>query len=389
MSATSSLRPLRRGFASVKNWLGERPFTQLVVFLVLIAILAILGHTMIVNMERVGITPGFAFLSRPANFEIGESLIAYSAERSFGRAILVGFLNTFLVSLVGCVLATLLGVAFGIARLSSNPLLAAAVRGYVEVIRNTPLLLQLFFWIATIRALPAVRQALHPFPGVLLSNRGVFLPAIRFDAGWQAWAAIAVLAANLLLILIARRSGERRQLVAGTGALGAILALAALIMLPRGARIEFPELKGFNVAGGLTLTPEFTALVIGLAINASANIAEIVRSGIESVPRGQWEAARALSLGEWQILRLIVLPQALRVIVPLMTSQYLSLTKNSSLAVAIGYPDLVSITNTTANQTGQALEAIMIMMIVYLTINLTVSLLMNLYNARHAWEPAS
>ena len=154
-------------------------------------------------------------------------------------------------------------------------------------------------------------------------------------------------------------------------------------------RLEIPELKGFNVAGGLSLTPEFAALVIGLAINASASIAEIVRSGIESVPRGQWESARALSLSEWLILRLVVLPQALRVIVPLMTSQYLSLTKNSSLAVAIGYPDLVSITNTTANQTGQALEAIMIMIIVYLTINLTVSLLMNLYDARHGWEPAS
>jgi general L-amino acid transport system permease protein len=336
-------------------------------------------------MERVGITPGFAFLSRPANFEIGESLIAYSAERSFGRAILVGFLNTFLVSLVGCVLATVLGVAFGIARLSSNPLLAAAVRGYVEVIRNTPLLLQLFFWIATIRALPSVRQSLHPLPGVLLSNRGVYLPAFRFDAGWQAWVALAALAVGILLVLFARRIGLPRLI----GAAVALLALAVLVMLPGGMRLEIPELKGFNVAGGLSLTPEFAALVIGLAINASASIAEIVRSGIESVPRGQWESARALSLGEWLILRLVVLPQALRVIVPLMTSQYLSLTKNSSLAVAIGYPDLVSITNTTANQTGQALEAIMIMMIVYLTINLTVSLLMNLYDARHRWEPAS
>lgn len=385
MTADLLLRPVRRGVTAVRRWLGERPLTQLGLFIGLVAVGAVLFLTMVENMARVGITPGFAFLSRPANFEIGESLIAYSAERSFGRAILVGFLNTFLVSLVGCVLATVIGVAFGIARLSSNPLLAAAVRGYVEVIRNTPLLLQLFFWIATIRALPAVRQSLHPLPGVLLSNRGVYLPAFRFDDGWQAWAALAALAAGILLVLFARRVGLPRLI----GAAVTLLAVAVLVMLPGGMRLEIPELKGFNVAGGLSLTPEFAALVIGLAINASASIAEIVRSGIESVPRGQWESARALSLSEWLILWLVVLPQALRVIVPLMTSQYLSLTKNSSLAVAIGYPDLVSITNTTANQTGQALEAIMIMMIVYLTINLTVSLLMNLYDARHGWEPAS
>jgi general L-amino acid transport system permease protein len=373
------------GFRTIRSWLGDYPLVQLGVFLALVAAAAMLGQTMIANMERVGITPGFGFLARPANFEIGESLIAYSADRSFGRAIFVGFLNTLAVSLAGCVLATILGGLLGIGRLSANPLLAGAVRTYVEVVRNTPLLLQLFFWIATIRALPAAREAFNPLPGVLLSNRGVFLPAIRFGAGWEAPLFIAVLAGLLVWGLWVKRRLLRR-LVLGIAATGALFAGAAMIMLPDGARMDIPELKGFNIAGGISLTPEFAALLIGLTVNAAANIAEIVRSGIEAVRRTQWETARSLGFSEMQVLRYVVLPQALRVIVPLMTSAFLNLTKNSSLAVAIGYPDLVSIVNTTANQTGQALEAILIMMIVYLTISLTVSLLMNSYNARTDWK---
>lgn len=376
---------IRSGFRMFRRWLGDYPLAQLGVFIVLIAGAAMLGQTMVANMERVGITPGFAFLSRPANFEIGESLIAYSAERSFGRAIFVGFLNTLTVSLAACVLATILGSLLGIARLSANPLLAGAVRGYVEIVRNTPLLLQLFFWIATIRALPGAREAFNPLPGVLLSNRGVFLPALRFGAGWEAPLLLAVLAGLMLLRSLVTRPALRRTIAVAAIAL-TLFGIAVLIMLPGGVRFDLPELKGFNISGGVSLTPEFAALLFGLTVNAAANIAEIVRSGIEAVPRNQWETARSLGFTEAQLLRFIVVPQALRVIVPLMTSSFLNITKNSSLAVAIGYPDLVNIVNTTANQTGQALEAIMIMMIVYLTISLTVSLLMNIYNARKAWE---
>jgi general L-amino acid transport system permease protein len=373
------------GFRMFRSWLGEYPLIQLAVFFALVAMAAALGQTMVANMERVGITPGFAFLSRPANFEIGESLIAYAADRSFGRAIFVGFLNTVTVAASACVLATILGGLLGIARLSANPLLAGAVRTYVEIVRNTPLLLQLFFWIATIRALPGARQAFNPLPGVLLSNRGIFLPALRFGDGWEAPLA-ALLLAGLVLLGVYAKSRLLRTLAFGAAAIGVLLIVAMLLIVPGGVRLEVPELKGFNVAGGLSMTPEFAALLIGLTINAAANIAEIVRSGIEAVPRNQWDSARSLGFTETQLLRIVVMPQAFRVIVPLMTSAFLNITKNSSLAVAIGYPDLVSIVNTTANQTGQALEAILIMMTVYLTISLTVSLLMNMYNARHDWK---
>jgi len=384
---TAYIRPdrFRSGLRIFRSWLGEYPLTQLGVFVALLAVAGLLGQTMVANMERVGITPGFAFLWRPANFEIGESLIAYAADRSFGRAIFVGFLNTVTVSLAACVLATILGSLLGIARLSANPLLAGAVRGYVELIRNTPLLLQLFFWIATIRALPGVREAFNPLSGVLLSNRGIFLPALRFGDGWEAPLVLAALAGLIVLHFRVKRPVLRRA-IAGAAIGGALLAVAALLIAPGSVRLDLPELKGFNITGGVSLTPEFAALLIGLTVNAAANIAEIVRSGIEAVPRNQWETGRSLGFTEAQLLRIVVMPQALRVIVPLMTSAFLNITKNSSLAVAIGYPDLVNIVNTTANQTGQALEAILIMMTVYLTISLTVSLLMNIYNARHDWK---
>lgn len=368
--------------------LGGHAGTQIVLFVVLIGIAGWLGHNMRTNMAAAGLTPGFAFLGHAANFGIGESLIPYSPADTFARAILVGLFNTLSVSVAGCILATVLGVALGIARLSSNPLLAGTVRGYIELIRNTPLLLQLFVWNGFLHALPAARQALIPLPGVLLSNRGIFLPALRFSspvvlAVVLAGAALAIALAVALLRLPPAR--VRARTAARAGLAGLVVAGAlALILLPGIAFIDLPALKGFNVRGGLSLTPEFTALLIGLVINASAGIAEIVRAGIQSVPRGQWEAGRAMGLSGGRIMRLIVLPQAVRVIIPVMTSSYLSLTKNSSLAVAIGYPDVVSILNTTANQTGQALEAILIMMGIYLSISLSVSWVMNRYNARLA-----
>lgn len=375
------------GLRLFRDRLGERPLTQVALFVGLTALIAFLGRNLAENMARVGIVPGFAFLQRPANFEIGESLIAYSAEMSYARAFLVGVLNTLAASAAGCLLATLLGAALGIARLSTNPLLAGSARAYVEAVRNTPLLLQLFFWSAVLHALPSARQALQPLPGLLLSNRGVFLPVLRFeDERW--WLVALGLGAVFAMawIAVGRRLGERparrrrARSVLILAFLGALAAAAVLL----GVTIEVPQQKGFNIAGGLSLTTEFSALLIGLTVNAAAGIAEIVRSGIEAVPAGQWEAAGAVGLHKGQTLRLVVLPQALRVIVPLMTSSYLSLAKNSSLAVAIGYPDLVSIANTAANQTGQVLESLLIMMAVYLAMSFTVSWLMNRYHARLA-----
>lgn len=349
----------------------------------LIAVAAVLGWNLVGNMHRLGLTPGFAFLGHAANFEIGESLFAYAAGDSYARAIAVGLGNTVRVAVIGCVATTVIGVALGIARLSTNPLLSRAVQAYVEVVRNTPLLLQLFFWSATIRALPGPRQALQPIPGVYLSNRGLFLPWLA-DGGFVILASFGA----LVLAIVALRRRARTGRPVGTRA--ALTLFLAAILVPVGIGwladvqpvIEAPALRGFNIVGGIALSPEFVVITVGLVINASASVAEIVRSGIQSVPLGQWEAARALGLRPGQIMRFVVLPQALRVIIPVMTSTYLSLTKNSSLAVAIGYPDLVSILNTSANTTGQALEAIILMMGTYLALSLIVSAGMNAYNRR-------
>jgi len=282
------------------------------------------------NLEERRIASGLGFLGREAGFEIGESaFLRYSAADSYLRALLVGVTNTLAVAVIGVVLATGLGTAIGLFRLSRNFLLKTLSAGYIEFIRNVPLLVQLFFWYAVItEGMPGPREALSPLPGVFLSNRGIFIPTFS----------------------------------------------------------SVPELQGFNFVGGATLTPEFAALLIGLATYTAAFIAEIVRAGILAVDRGQGEAAHALGLSRPQTTRLVILPQALRVIIPPMTSQYLNLTKNSSLAVAIGYPDLVSIANTTMNQTGQAIEGIAIIMGVYLTISLSISAFMNWYNARVAFK---
>jgi general L-amino acid transport system permease protein len=280
------------------------------------------------NLHERRIASGFGFLGREAGFEIGESaFLRYSASDSYLRALLVGLTNTLAIAVIGIVLATGLGTAIGLFRLSKNFLLRTLSAAYVEFIRNVPLLVQLFFWYAVItEGMPGPGEALSPLPGVFLSNRGIFIPTFS----------------------------------------------------------SVPELQGFNFVGGAALSPEFAALLIGLATYTAAFIAEIVRAGILAVDRGQGEAAHALGLSRAQTTRLIILPQALRVIIPPMTSQFLNLTKNSSLAVAIGYPDLVSIANTTMNQTGQAIEGIAIIMAVYLTISLSISAFMNWYNARVA-----
>jgi general L-amino acid transport system permease protein len=287
------------------------------------------------NLWQRRIASGFGFLAREAGFEIGETtILSFDGADSYLRAIVVGVLNTLRVSALAIVLSTLLGVSLGLARLSVNWLLAKLAAGYVEVIRNIPLVVQLFFWYSVItEILPAPAEALSPLPGVFLSNRGLAFP---------------------LLVGVAPIA------------------------------LEYPMLSGFDFSGGGSLSPEFTALLLGLALYTAAFIAEIVRAGILAVERGQFEAAYSLGLNRRQVTRYIVLPQALRVIVPPVTSQYLNCTKNSSLAVAIGYPDLVSIANTIINQTGQAIEGILIIMVVYLTISLIISAFMNWYNRRFA-----
>ncbi len=370
----------------LRSWIGPLPLQQSLLFIGVLLLFAFLGQNTAESMHRMGLTPGFAFLSHQANFEIGESVLSYSAGDSYARALGAGIANTVKVAVVGCLLATVLGVALGIIRLSGNLLLASFVHGYVELLRNTPLLLQLFLWSAIIHALPPPRSAYTLLGSVYLSNRGVFLPSLSIEG----LPAIVWLSAVVLIVLaalfLARRlfTGSAFYLPKSAGAAVGALALCYLTLTSLGfaASVEIPAKGGFNIRGGLSLTPEFAALLIGLVVNASASISEIVRSGIQSVKSGQWEAARALGLKPAQIMRLVVLPQALRVITPLMISSFLDLTKNSSLAVAIGYPDLVSVANTTANTTGQALEAIIIIGVVYLTISLAVSALMNLYNRR-------
>ena len=380
--------PRRPGaFGRVAGWWGPRPLAQVAVVLLTVALFYVLGHSIAASMARVGISPGFDFLGRSANFEIGEQAIAFRAGDTYARAMAVGLVNTLKVALIGCVLATVLGVALGIAGLSGNLLLAGLVRWYVEIVRNTPLLLQLFFWISLAQSFPPPRQALSAFDAFFLTNRGVFVPGLVVEGASAAtWGGLLLVLAGFIVgvVLPLRRS---RLGIARLAALALVASAAGLLVFRltgASASFQVPALAGFNIRGGWSLSPESAALLTGLTVKFSASIAEIVRAGIESVKEGQWEAARALGLHDGQTMRLIVLPQALRVITPLTTSNYLDLTKDSSLAVAIGYPDLVSVVNTTANTTGQAFEALIILIAAYLTLNLVLSALMNVYNNRVA-----
>jgi His/Glu/Gln/Arg/opine family amino acid ABC transporter permease subunit len=365
-------------------------FWQILVVAIAIAIVAWLWSNAVHNLSVRRISTGFAFLGREAGMPIADSWIDYTPKNTYLRAFIVGIVNTLRVAVIGIVLATVTGTLIGIARLSSNWLLSRLAAVYVEVLRDLPLLLQLLFWYVLMQGLPAARQAWKPVEGVFLSNRGLMLPSVPLhEANW--WTILAFVVGLLVLHIIRRRLIAQQMLdgkarPAWPYALGLLVALPALVSLLSGASwsVTLPELRGFNFVGGLTLAPEYFALLIALVTYTSAFIAEIVRSGIQAVPRGQWDAAKALGLKRSFSLQHIVLPQALRVIIPPMTSQYLNLTKNSSLAVAIGYQDIVSIANTTLNQTGQAIESIALIMMVFLTISLGISLFMNWYNARIA-----
>jgi general L-amino acid transport system permease protein len=346
-----------------------------------------LAHNAATNMARQGIAAGFGFLDREAAFAIAESKIAYSPADTYARAFVVGLLNTLYVASIGVVLATILGTLIGIARLSSNWLVRKLALVYVEVFRNVPLLLQLFFWWALFREIaPGPRQAWHVLPGVFMSNRGLVFP-VPAESPAHLWMFLGLLVGIAGAVAFSKFAKKRQmetgeRLPVGMVATGLVIGLPLLAFLVGGAptAMDSPELKGFNFSGGHSITPEFTALLVGLVIYTASFIAEIVRGGIMAVSWGQSEAAMALGLRRGWVLRLVILPQALRVIIPPMTSQYLNLTKNSSLAVAIGYPDFVSIANTTMNQTGQAIEGVALIMAAYLTVSLTISLFMNIYN---------
>ena len=360
---------------------------QVVFVAAIVALGAFLVDNTLDNLSRQNIATGFGFLDREAGFSIGETLIPYSASDTYARAFLVGLTNTLYVAALGIVLATLVGTVMGLARLSRNWLVARLAQLYVEAFRNIPLALQLFFWWGLLRGYaPAPRQAWQPLPEMFVSNRGVVFPLPHGDPVHLWMLAAVVVAAGAAWALgrwaRARQMRTGSQLPSGWIGLGLILGVPLAVFAAAGMplRLDVPELRGFNFAGGGTASPEFAALLLGLVVYTGAFIAEIVRAGILAVNWGQSEAAMALGLTPGQRMRLIVLPQALRVVVPPMTSQYLNLTKNSSLAVIIGYPDLVSIANTTLNQTGQAVEGIAMIMAVYLAISLTISLLMNIYN---------
>jgi general L-amino acid transport system permease protein len=343
------------------------------------------------NLKKQNIATGLGFLHKASSFEIGESLIRYSAASTYGRALIVGALNTLYVSFIGIIITIILGTFIGVARLSTNWLLSKLAAIFIEVFQDIPVLLQLFFWYSLFyTTLPTPRHALHPLPGLLLCNRGVTFTVPKADPA-HGYMVIAFLAGCVIVYLIRRWAKKRQE---QTGQLFPIFRVSAVILLGlplatwwlAGAptALSAPKLVGFNFTGGMTFSPEFISLLLGLVLYTAAFVAEVVRAGIQSVSKGQTEAAMALGLRPGMVLNLVILPQALRVIIPPLTSQMLNLTKNSTLAVAIGYPDFVSVANTTINQTGQAIEGVALIMVLYLIFSLLTSVIMNWYNKKAA-----
>ena len=364
---------------------------QLITVALLVAAVWWLTSNTLENMRTRGIQSGFGFLNQPAGFDIGETPIEFDSANPYWKAFLVGLLNTLRVAVVGIILTTILGTLIGIGRLSKNFLLRGFCTWYVEIIRNVPVLIQLFTWYLILTTLlPPVSEALHLGPGVYVSKSGMSFPIPVWGTGQLIAGGAMVLGAIIAwfyrrwAMMAFERTGIPRAtfwpsvaMIIGMGLVGWLLGGAP-------TALEMPEKTEMNVSGGGAVTPEFLAVLIGLTVYTAAFVAEIVRSGIQAVAYGQTEAASALGLTRGQQLQLVLLPQAMRVIIPPMTNQYLNLTKNSSLAVAIGYPDLVSISNTTLNQTGRAVECIAIIMAVYLTLSLTTAAIMNWYNTRAA-----
>ncbi|WPD13076.1 amino acid ABC transporter permease [Vibrio parahaemolyticus] len=379
-----------------KSLIYNPAFRSAIFQIIAIAALVFFFYTIINNalnnLDARGIATGFGFLNQEAGFGIGLTLIEYNETYSYGRTFIVGLLNTALVSVLGIILATAIGFTMGVARLSTNWLVSRLAAVYIETFRNIPLLLQIFFWyFAVLQALPSARQSLSLGEAIFLNVRGLYFPAPVFNEG--SGVVIAAFVIGLIAtisISIWARNKQRltgQQTPMGRIGLGLLVGLPLLVYFVSGMPIslEYPELKGFNFKGGISIIPELAALLLALSVYTAAFIAEIVRSGINAVSHGQTEAAMSLGLPRAKTLKLVVIPQALRIITPPLTSQYLNLTKNSSLAMAIGYPDLVSVfAGTTLNQTGQAIEIIAMTMGVYLTLSLLTSALMNLYNRKVA-----
>jgi len=375
-------------------WWNNAQYRSLFFQVLLVAIVAgffwFIGTNTLHNLEKRGISTGFAFLSQKSGFGILQSLIPFTDADSFGRTFLVGLLNTLLVSVLGVIFATIIGFTMGVARLSNNWLIAKIAAVYVETFRNIPLLLQIFFWyFAVLRALPSPRQSWAAGEIAFMNIRGLYLPQPIFGDGFSfvAWTFVLAIVATVLLARWANKRQDEtgKQFKIWRVAFGLVIGLPLLVFFAAGSPLSWdvPVLKGFNFRGGMTIIPELTALLMALSIYTATFIAEAVRSGILAVNSGQTEAASALGLRKNKVLKLVVIPQALRVIIPQLTSQYLNLVKNSSLATAIGYPDLVAVfAGTTLNQTGQAIEIIAMTMGVYLTISLTISALMNWYNKK-------
>ena len=343
----------------------------------------------LINLERQSIATGFGFLNKESSFEIGESLIPYSAASTYGRALIVGALNTLKVAFIGIVITLILGAIVGVARLSTNWLVVKIASTYIEVMQNIPILLQLFFWYSLFyESFPSPQQALNPISGLFLCNRGVIF-AVPESHPAHKYMFLALIVACIGVYLF-RRWAKKLQDTTGRAlpifriSVSAIIGLPLLAWLAFGApmKMDVPELTGFNFSGGATLSPEFIALLLGLVLYTAAFVAEVIRAGIQSVGKGQREAAMSVALKPNQVLNLVILPQALRVILPPLTSQMLNLTKNSSLAVAIGFPDFVSVANTTINQTGQSIEGVALIMAVYLMFSLATSVFMNWYNKK-------
>jgi len=379
---------LRRALGGRAGWGGF--FLQIL----FVAALAWIGYEIVANaranLQAQRITSGFGFLANTAGFDVSQNLIPYSGSDTYTRVLLVGLLNTLLVSIIGIFFATMIGFLVALGRLSPNWLLSRISGGYVELIRNLPPLFQILFWyLAVLGALPNPRQSISLFGSFFLSNRGFVVPKPIANPGLEPFAFVVLIAiiASLLLRRYARRQlfDNGRMIKIWPYLVGLLIGLPLLTSLIFGAPVSFeiPELKGFNFAGGSRIIPEFVALTLALSLYTAAFIAEIVRAGIQSVHKGQMEAGASLGLSRGSTLRLIVVPQALRVILPPLTNQYLNLTKNSSLAVGIGYPDLVSVfAGTTLSQTGQAIEIILITMGVYLLISLVTSAIMSFYGWR-------
>lgn len=374
-------------------WRDKKSRGIILQIIAVIGILLFLGYIVsntVQNLERLGVEVGFDFLTEPANYDINQTLIDYDSSSSHLRAATVGLLNTLLVAVCGIIAATIIGFTAGVLRLSHNFVLNRLMQVYVEVTRNVPVLLQILLWHGIIiHSLPVPKKAEAFIEGVVFTNRGVFLPQPIPQEGFG-WVWIAFFVAVIFAIMF-KRYANKLQVQTGKllpaiwiGA-AAIIGLPVLVFLAMGAPVEvsYPALKGFNYKGGFVIKPEFMALWFALALYTGAFIAEIVRAGIQSVNHGQTEAAHALGIRPNFTMRLVVIPQALRVIIPPLISQYLNLTKNSSLAIAIGYMDLVAtIGGISLNQTGRALESMGIVLGVYLTISLIISMIMNVYNRR-------